>query len=74
MKTTIDIDKKLLKVVMDLAKLEGISLSELVIRLLSDDLKPKEPMSGKDDYSPTLPINENARVGTLELVNRLRDN
>jgi hypothetical protein len=72
MRTTLDIEEDVLLAAKEIARQRGKTLGQVLSDLARDSLTRKSPVSKKHGV-PLFPIQANARVVTLELVNQLRD-
>ena len=72
MRTTLNLDSEVLRVMKDLAEVRGVSLGRAVSDLLREALKPKMPVQSRERF-PTLPVTSGARAGTLELIDELME-
>ena len=72
MRTTIDLEDDVLFAAKELARQRGTTIGRVLSDLARQSLTRQAPLSTKDGL-PLFPIQPNAGVVTLELVNRLRD-
>jgi hypothetical protein len=72
MRTTLDIEEDVLLAAKEIARQRGKTLGKVLSDLARDSLTRKSPVSKKHGL-PLFPIQANAGVVTLELVNQLRD-
>ena len=72
MRTTLDIDEDVLLAVKDLSQQRHVTAGRLMSELARKAMMPKAAGRERNGV-PLFPVNPNARVVTLELVNRLRD-
>jgi hypothetical protein len=72
MRTTLDIEEDVLLAAKEIARQRGKTLGKVLSDLARDSLTRKSPVSKRHGL-PLFPIQANAGVVTLELVNQLRD-
>ena len=72
MRTTIDLDEDVLRVVTDIDRRRGVSLGKTLSGLAREALAQPEGATTRNGV-PLFPRHPEARVVTLELVNQLRD-
>ena len=72
MRTTLDIEEDILLAAKEIARHRGLTIGQVLSDLARKSLARKFPVS-KQHGLPQFPIQPNAGVVTLELVNRLRD-
>lgn len=72
MRTTLDIDEDVLLAAKEIARQRGKTLGQLLSDLARDSLTRKSPVSKKHGL-PLFPVQADAGIVTLELVNQLRD-
>jgi hypothetical protein len=72
MRTTLDIEADVLLAAKELARQRGLSTGKVVSDLLRQALTQKAAVTQRDGV-PLFPIQPEAGVVTLELVNQLRD-
>ena len=72
MRTTIDIEEDVLRAAKEIARQRGMTLGQVLSELARKSLIRKPPVSKKHGL-PLFPIQPDAGVVTLELVNHLRD-
>lgn len=73
MRTTLAIDDDVLAAARALAQSQNRSLGEVVSDLARKALTPAQPAPKFRNGIRLMPVQPGARVATLELVNRLRD-
>ena len=72
MRTTLNIDEDILMAAKEIAKQKGISVGRALSDLARQALT-RESTTNTRNGVPIFPLQEDASVVTLELVNRLRD-
>ena len=72
MRTTLNIDEDVLRAAKEIAQRRGMTVGQVLSDLARKSLTRKSPVS-KEHGLPLFPIQPNAGVVTLELVNHLRD-
>ncbi len=72
MRTTVDIEEDVLLAAKEIARQQGITLGRVLSDLARKSLTRRSPVSSKHGL-PQFPIQPDAGVVTLELVNQLRD-
>lgn len=72
MRTTIDLEEDVLLAAKDIAKQRGNTLGQVLSDLARQALTRRVPVSTKHGL-PLFPVQPDAGVVTLELVNKLRD-
>ncbi len=72
MRTTVDLEEDVLLAAKELAKQRGNSLGQVLSDLVRQALTRRAPVSAKHGL-PLFPVQPDAGVVTLDLVNRLRD-
>lgn len=72
MRTTIDIEEDVLLAAKEIARQKGMTVGRVLSDLARKSLIKKSSVIKKDGL-PLFPIQSDARVVTLELVNQLRD-
>jgi hypothetical protein len=72
MRTTLDIEDDILFAAKELARERGGSIGKIISDLARQTLTRK-PHPAEKDGIPHFPVQPNAGVVTLEIVNRLRD-
>jgi hypothetical protein len=72
MRTTVDLQEDVLLAAKEMARQRGVSLGQVVSDLARQALTRQIPTSTKKGL-PLFPVQPNAGVVTLELVNHLRD-
>lgn len=72
MRTTVDLDEDVLLAAKEIAKRRGNTLGQVLSDLARQALTRRTPVSTKHGL-PLFPVQPNAGVVTLELVNNLRD-
>ncbi len=72
MRTTVDLEKDVLLAAKEIAKQRGNTLGQVISDLARQALTRRTPTSSKHGL-PLFPVQPDAGVVTLELVNRLRD-
>ena len=73
MRTTLAIDDDVLAAARDMASRQRKSIGEVISGLARQALRPPTPGPTIRDGIALLPLREDARPVTLEMVNRLRD-
>ncbi len=72
MRTTIDLDEDVLLAVKEIARRRGVSLGKTLSDLARQALSQPEGATTRNGV-PLFPVQPDARVVTMELVNQLRD-
>jgi hypothetical protein len=72
MRTTLDIAEDVLRAAKEIARQRGDTVGRVLSDLARDSLTRKSPVSKKKGL-PLFPIQPDAGIVTLELVNQLRD-
>lgn len=72
MRTTVDLEEDILLAAKEIAKQRGNTIGQVLSALARQALTQRTPASTKHDL-PLFPVQPDAGVITLELVNRLRD-
>ena len=72
MRTTVDIEEDVLLAAKEIAKQRGRTLGQVLSDLTRQALTHRAPVSTKHGL-PLFPVQPDAGVVTLDLVNRLRD-
>jgi len=72
MRTTVDLEEDVLLAAKEIAKQRGNTLGRVLSELVRQALTRRTPISTKQGL-PLFPVQPDAGVVTLELVNRLRD-
>jgi hypothetical protein len=72
MRTTVDLDEDVLLAAKEIARQRGDTLGRVLSDLARQALTRRSPVSTKHGL-PLFPVQPNAGVVTLELVNHLRD-
>lgn len=72
MRTTIDIEEDVLRAAKEIARQRRMTVGQVLSDLARKSLTRKSPVSKKHGV-PLFPIQRDAGVVTLELVNQLRD-
>jgi hypothetical protein len=72
MRTTIDLEEDVLRAAREIAKQRGSTIGRVLSDLARQALIRKAPISKKHGL-PCFPVQPNAGVVTLELINHLRD-
>ena len=72
MRTTLDIEEDVLLAAKEIARQRGKTIGQVLSDLARDSLTRKSPVSKKHGL-PLFPIQADAGIVTLELVNQLRD-
>lgn len=72
MRTTIDLEEDVLLATREMARQRGVSMGRVLSDLARQALAGREAVSTRGGV-PLFPVATTARVVTLELVNRLRD-
>jgi hypothetical protein len=73
MRTTLAIDDDVLAAARSLAEYQGKSIGEVISELARKALTPIDPAPTYRNGIRLFPIQPGARIVTMELVNRLRD-
>jgi hypothetical protein len=72
MRTTVDLEEDVLLAAKEIAKQRGNTVGQVLSDLVRQALTRQSPVSSKHGL-PIFPVQPDAGVVTLELVNRLRD-
>ena len=72
MRTTLNIEEDVLRAAKEIADQRGMTVGQVLSELARKSLTRKSPVSEKHGL-PLFPIQTDAQVVTLELVNQLRD-
>ena len=72
MRTTLDIEEDVLLAAKEIARQRGMTVGQVLSNLARKSLTRKSPVSKKHGL-PLFPVQPDAGVVTLELVNQLRD-
>jgi len=72
MRTTVDLEEDVLLAAKEIAKQRGNTVGQVLSDLARQALTRRTPVSKKHGL-PLFPVQPDAGVATLELVNRLRD-
>jgi hypothetical protein len=72
MRTTLDIDEDVLRAAKEIAQQRGATVGHVVSDLLRTALTRQTPGSTRNGF-PLFPIQPDAKIVTLEMVNQLRD-
>lgn len=72
MRTTVDLEEDVLLAAKNIAKQRGTTLGRVLSELARQALTHRVPVATEDGL-PLFPVQPNAGVVTLDLVNRLRD-
>ena len=72
MRTTLNIEDDVLRAAKEIAQQRGMTVGQVLSDLSRKSLTRKSPVSKKNGL-PLFPIQKDAQVVTLELVNQLRD-
>jgi hypothetical protein len=72
MRTTVDLEEDVLLAAKEIAKQRGNTLGQVLSNLARQALTRQAPLSTKHGL-PLFPVQPNAGLVTLDLVNRLRD-
>lgn len=72
MRTTVDLDQDVLLAAKELARHRGVGVGK-VLSDLAREAMTRQPACSARGEVPLFPVQPNAGVVTLELVNRLRD-
>lgn len=72
MRTTVDLEEDVLLAAKDIARQRGTTLGRVLSELARQALTPRVSVATKHGL-PLFPVQSNAGVVTLDLVNRLRD-
>jgi hypothetical protein len=72
MRTTVDLEEDVLFAAKDIAKQRGTTLGRVLSELARQALTTRAPVTTKHGL-PLFPVQSDAGVVTLDLVNRLRD-
>jgi len=73
MRTTLTIDDDVLAAAKSLASDRGKTIGEVISSLAREALLPRTPPPQTRNGVPLLPVRPGAKLVTLEIVNRLRD-
>ena len=71
-RTTLNIDDDVLLAAKSIADRQGVTAGHVLSELARQALKPGQPSVMRNGV-PLFPVREGAKVVTMELVNRLRD-
>lgn len=72
MRTTLDLDEDVLLAAREIAQRRGVSIGKVLTELARQALSHRQEASTRNGV-PLFPVQPEAGVVTLELVNRLRD-
>ena len=72
MRTTVDIDEDVLMAAKSISAQKDSTLGKVISDLVQQALAPKRPPSMRSGV-PVFPQRKNAKIVTMDLVNRLRD-
>jgi hypothetical protein len=72
MRTTLDVEDDVLLAAKEMARQQRLSIGKVLSKLARQALT-QQRAGGTRDGVPLFPVQKNAGVATLELVNRLRD-
>jgi hypothetical protein len=72
MRTTVDLEEDVLLAAKEIARQQGITLGRVLSDLARQALTQRTPVASKHGL-PQFPVQPDAGVVTLDLVNRLRD-
>jgi hypothetical protein len=72
LRTTIDLEEDVLRAAKEIARQRGSTIGRVLSDLARQALTRKSPISKKHGL-PLFPVQSNAGVVTLELINHLRD-
>jgi hypothetical protein len=72
MKTTLDLEDDVLSAVEELAQQQGLPVGKVLSDLARQALAQRQPLATRNGL-PLFPIQPDAGISTLELVNQLRD-
>ncbi len=72
MRTTLDIEEDVLLAAKEIARQKGTTLGRVMSDLVRKSLTKKSSVMNKDGL-PLFPVQQDAGIVTLELVNQLRD-
>jgi hypothetical protein len=72
MRTTVDLEEDVLLAAKEIAKQRGATVGQVLSDLARQALTRRAPVASKHGL-PVFPVQSEAGVVTLELVNRLRD-
>lgn len=72
MRTTLNIEEDVLRAAKEIAQRRGMTVGQVLSDLARKSLTRKSPVSKKHSL-PLFPIQADAQIVTLELVNQLRD-
>lgn len=72
MRTTVDLEDDVLLAAKEIARQRGVTLGQVLSDLARQALTRRVPVASKHGL-PVFPVQSDAGVVTLELINRLRD-
>jgi hypothetical protein len=72
MRTTLNIEEDVLRAAKEIAQQRGMTVGQVLSDLARKSLTRKSPVSKKHGL-PLFPIQADAKIVTMELVNQLRD-
>jgi hypothetical protein len=72
MRTTVDLEEDVLLAAKQLAREQGVSLGKVLSELAREALRRPVSTTTRNGV-PLFPVQANARIVTLDIVNRLRD-
>ena len=72
MRTTVDLENDVLKAIKEIARQRGVSIGKVLSDLARQAMRPQSSGTERNGV-PLFPIQPNAGIVTLELVNQLRD-
>jgi hypothetical protein len=72
MRTTVDLEEDVLLAAKEIARQRGSTLGRVLSDLARQAMTRRAPVSTKHGL-PLFPVQPDAGVGTLDLINRLRD-
>jgi len=72
MRTTLDLEEDVLLAAKEIARQRGVTVGKVMSELVRQALLQKVAGATRDDL-PIFPIQPDARIVTLELVNKLRN-
>jgi len=73
MRTTVELEDDVLCAVEELAQQQGVSIGKVLSDLARQALTKQQPSMTVRNGIPLFPIQPNAGITTLEIVNQLRD-
>ena len=72
MRTTVDLEEDVLRAAKEIACQRGVSIGKVLSDLARQALAPAAPASVRNGI-PLFPVQRDAQIVTLELVNQLRE-